>query len=212
MESGNNAAEIFDKYASQYEEKYMQVDLYKDSLNVFIENLNGNNAHILDLGCGPGNMMKYISDKNPVYKIMGTDLSPNMLKIAEKNNPSARFRLLDIRKTGEIEETFDGIICSFGIPYLNKTEVHQLIKDCYERLQLKGMFYLSTMEGPHSISGNLNSSSQKETLFTWYYEADFLKDTLENIGFKVIHLQRLINPNERNDKVNDLIIIAEKSR
>ncbi len=212
MESGNKAAEIFNKYASQYEEKYMQLDLYKDSLNVFIKNLPGKNPHVLDMGCGPGNIMSYILKQKAGYKFMGTDLSPNMLKIAKKNNPSTRFKLLDSRKINEIEEIFNGIICSFCIPYLDKTEVRNLIIDCHELLLPEGIFYLSTMEGPHSISGYVNSSSQEDRLFTYYYKADFLKQVLENIGFKVIHLKSIANPNGKNNKVKDLVIIAEKPK
>ena len=210
MEARNKAAKVFDKYALDYENKYMKVDLYVDSLNVFIENLKNQKASILDIGCGPGNIMRYLLKRNPGYKLMGTDLSPNMLKIAKKNNPSASFRLLDNRKIKEIEENFDGVICSFCIPYLNKKEVLCLLNDTYELLRPNGIFYLSTMKAPHSMSGYVGSSYRKELLYTWYYETDFLTESIENKGFKIIDVKHIINQEEKNKKVRELVIIAKK--
>jgi trans-aconitate methyltransferase len=54
-------------------------------------------ADILELACGPGNITQYIISKRSDFKILGTDLAPNMIELAKINNPSAQFQLLDSR-------------------------------------------------------------------------------------------------------------------
>jgi len=41
-------------------------------------------GHIIDLGCGPGNITRLIKDKWPLHKVSGIDLSLEMIQKAEK--------------------------------------------------------------------------------------------------------------------------------
>ena len=46
------------------------------------------NSKLFEIGCGPGNITKYLIYKNPNYKILATDAAPNMIALAKKNNPT----------------------------------------------------------------------------------------------------------------------------
>ena len=91
MDQNKIAVDVFNKLANTYQDKYMHVDLYKDSFDFFCQNIKTENTAILEIACGPGNITKYILDKKPDLKILGIDLAPNMIDLAKVNNPSAEF-------------------------------------------------------------------------------------------------------------------------
>ena len=86
---------VFDRRAQEYQDKYMDVGLYQDTFDLFCTSIAQEKAYILELGCGPGNITRYLLKQRPGFKILGIDLAPNMIELAQMNNPNAAFRLMD---------------------------------------------------------------------------------------------------------------------
>ena len=129
MNKSEQAVSIFNSRAEGYHQKYMDVSLYSNDLDMFCQFLPKKDSVVLELACGPGNITKYILDKRPDFRIDGSDLSENMLRIAKKNAPTAEFFIMDMRKISSLSKLYNGIICGFGLPYLEKDEVIQFIAD-----------------------------------------------------------------------------------
>jgi trans-aconitate methyltransferase len=200
------AVSIFNKLADSYQEKFIDVSLYHDSLDLFCDAIEKDNATILELACGPGNITKYLLEKRPNYKILGTDLAPNMIELAKINNPKATFELLDCRAIATLNKNFDAILCGFGLPYLSKDEAIQFIIDASHQLNEKGVLYISTMEDDNSKSG-FKTGSTGDQMFQNFHQADYLTKALEENGFHIIHLDRK-EYIHNEEKTIDLIIIA----
>ncbi|NQX43266.1 class I SAM-dependent methyltransferase [Pedobacter steynii] len=92
-----NAVAVFNKRANEYQDKFMDTQLYHESFDLFCEHITKENADILELACGPGNIIKYLLKKRPDFNILGIDLSLNMIDLAKANNPTATFELMDCR-------------------------------------------------------------------------------------------------------------------
>jgi predicted TPR repeat methyltransferase len=209
MDNNQNAVNLFNKYADAYQDKFMNVDLYADSFDLFCKEINVTNASVLELACGPGNITRYLLDKRPDFKIMGTDLAPKMIELAQVNNPSAEFQLMDCRAFGKMNQTFDGIMCGFCLPYLSKEEAIQLIADASHILSPGGVIYISTMEDEYSQSG-FRTGSQGDQMFQHFHQADYLTEALIQTGFTIIDLSRKEYPSGEGAKTTDLLIIARK--
>ena len=208
--SKNNIQSIFDKYAGAYAEKYMSVSLYADSLDFFVEKLEGNRSQVLDVGCGPGNITRYLLDVKPDLNIMGIDISENMLSIARKYNPEAHFKLMDVGEIGGIEKKFDGMIAGFCLPYLSKEELKGFLKDAQVKLKKGGILYVSLMEDDYKNSGNMGSSSNPgDKLPTYFYLEKDLVLLLDTFQLKILYSERIENSNNK-DGLKDLVLIAEK--
>ncbi len=203
------AIEVFDKYALQYQEKFMDLELYNDTFDVFCQYIPTENATVLDVACGPGNITAYLLRKRPDFKILGIDLAQNMLNLAQINNPTAEFQLMDCRDIALIGKKYNAIMCGFCLPYLSREEAAKLIVDAYRLLEHEGVLYLSTMEDDYSKSGLKKSSSGSE-IYMHYHPGDELVDALNEIGFKIIDLQRKDFPTNDGSKTTDLVIIAQK--
>lgn len=203
------AVNLFDKLATTYQDKYMDVSLYADSLDQFCDSIAKQEAALLELACGPGNVTKYLLEKRPDFKILGTDLAPNMLQLAKANNPTAAFELMDCRDLGKLSQAYEGIVCAFCLPFLSKEETTQLLHDAFTKLNPKGTLFLSTMEDDYEKS-RWEKGSTGESIFMHYYPAEFLVQALENTGFAVVDLQRKTYAGRDGAPVTDLLLIAQK--
>lgn len=200
------AISVFNKNAAAYEERFMDVSLYKPSLDLFCNGIAAPDARILDIACGPGNVTKYILQQRPGFRVLGIDLSENMLALARKNNPGADFRRMDCGDILQTGQQYDGVLCSFCLPYLSKEEASKLVKDVAALLRPGGMFYISTMEDDYSRSG-IQTTSSGDRLYMYYHHADHLVPVLEENGLSIIELRRQSFP--ANDDT-DLLILAKK--
>ncbi|MGH2664274.1 class I SAM-dependent DNA methyltransferase [Flavobacterium sp.] len=211
MDKTKIAVDVFNKSAKEYQDRFMDVDLYNDSFDIFCSSVTKVNAEVLELACGPGNCTRYVIKNRPDFNILGTDLAPNMLELARNNNPSATFQLMDCRDILLLNKKYDAILCGFCLPYLSKAESEKLIDDAATILNPNGILYISTMEETEdNKSGFKSSSSDEYRAYIYYHQADYLLNALEKNGFKIIHFKRQDYPTTDGTKTVDLLIIAQK--
>lgn len=209
MDKTKLAVDVFDKRASEYQTKYMDITLYEDTFDLFCHSIPAQHASVLELACGPGNITQYLRKKRPDLKILATDLSPNMIRLAAINNPGVEFQLLDCRDITTLESKYDAIMAGFCLPYLSQEQAVQLISDAAAILNTGGMLYLSTMEDDYEKSG-WQTSSYGDRIYVYYHQADYLVAALEASGFKIIDLQRKDFPAAAGATTVDLVILASK--
>lgn len=183
-----NTVGIFDKYAKQYQDKYMAHGPYVETYT-YLASLVKEGSALLDVGCGPANISKFLSDRIANLTVHGCDLSPQMIKLAQQNLPEGTFELRDSRDINTISSTFDVVISGFCFPYMTDVEVSEFIKSAADLLHDGGIFYLSTMEGDYADSGYPDESAD-ERLFTYFHQADFLIQQLKDNWFEILHTTR----------------------
>lgn len=183
MDKYQETFDTWNKIAKIYEDKFMDLDLYNDTYAVFLDLIPKINSTVLEIGCGPGNITKYLLIKNPDLKIKGIDISENMVGLAIKNNPSAEFEIMDTRKIHCINDSFDAIVCGFCIPYLSQSDCLKLIANCKNLLNDAGILYLSFVEGDYENSGFISGSSGDRTYF-YYHNLDYLQKELKANSFE----------------------------
>lgn len=203
------AVGIFDQWADLYQQKYMDVEHYSDTLNTFCENVTKHHANLLELACGPGNVTKYILQRRPDFKILATDLAPNMVELAKKNNPSVETLILDCRQISALEQTFDGIMCAFCMPYISREDALKLINDAVNLLNEEGVLYISTMEDDYGKSG-YQSSSKGDIMYMYFHEGRYLVNALEKRGMQILEIKRQAFPPVGEPTATDLVIISKK--
>ena len=209
MDKNKAAVEIFDKLAGLYEKKFMDVSLYAKSLDAFCDNILQPNAEVLEIACGPGNISNYVLEKRPGLKIFGIDLAPNMIRLAEINNPTASFQIMDCRQIDQINHIYDAVICGFCLPYLSEPEVEKLFKDISTLMNAGAVLYLSAIEDKHEHSA-FKTGSTGDQIFMHFYEAGYLSRLLNENKFEIIDLVRYGSREIDPAADIDLVIIARK--
>jgi SAM-dependent methyltransferase len=164
----------YNKNAEFFEEKFMDLRLYKDSFEVFRKQLHPNSS-ILDLGCGPGNVAKYLLDEDPSLSVLGIDLSTEMIRLANKNVLQANFKVGDIRQLDIEELSFDAIVAAFCLPFLYDEEAKCFIHNIGKIVRAGGLIYLSTMKG-EGFQFEVPSFSKGDEMFFNYFSREFLEE------------------------------------
>lgn len=216
MDRYKETFDTWNKIASIYQDKFMELELYNDTYDFICSSINEPKAKLLEIGCGPGNITKYLLSKRPDFDIFGIDIAPNMIELARKNNPTAHFAIMDCRKIGSLGSEYDGIICGFCLPYLSQTESHELISSSYNLLNENGLIYLSFVEGNPDKSEFKTGSGGR--VYFYYHTLEDIKSQLSNSKFveiKTFKVKYKISETEFDihtiltaKKQNDLSVLA----
>lgn len=99
---------------------------------------------VLDAGCGNGRLYKELKRKKVDY--LGIDFSKNLLSIAKKEHPKARFKLGDLSKDRAWNSLKDyDVACCIGVLHHFPTPEKQLrmLKHIYQALRPEGVVIIS---------------------------------------------------------------------
>ena len=210
MDQKKAVSELFSQFAKVYQEKYSDVGQYASTLQAFCEPLP-KAGRILEVGCGPGNVLKFLLGHRPDLKAMGIDLAAEMIALAKADLPQVQFERMAAQDITQIQQSFDGILAAFCIPYLSKEDTLQLIADAGHILNPGGMLYLSTMEGKYEDSGPEGPSTGEDVkLLMYYHEAGYLKAALEQNGFSLVGAWEIPQAEVQGASVHDLVLLGRK--
>lgn len=209
MNNYQETAKTWNKMASLYENKFMDLAIYNESYDAILAALPKQKSKILEIGCGPGNIAHYLLAKRPDLDFFGTDIAPNMVELAQRNNPTARFTVLDIREINQLDTKYDGIICGFCLPYLTQKDGFKFITDCAELLESNGVLYISFVEGEPKDS-EFKTNKDGDRVFFNFYQLEELKKELLACGLKDISV--LFADFPRGEGVTEMhtILLARK--
>ncbi|HEX8561897.1 MAG TPA: class I SAM-dependent methyltransferase [Flavobacterium sp.] len=209
MDHYKETADLYHRIAKIYQDKFMDLDLYNGTYDRFCDAVQQPNADIFEIGCGPGNISRYLLAKRPDFKLDAIDIAPKMIELAQANNPSANFSVMDCRQIEKIDKSYDGIVCGFCLPYLSKDDCRKLIADAAKLLRINGIMYLSFVDDDYSRSGYQYDSSGTQKYHFFYHEQGYLKNFIEDSNMKLLEV--LSVPYPSGDKVaSHLIFIAKK--
>lgn len=119
----------FDRIASYYEDDYGKL-LPEDK-----------NIRILDIGCGMGHFLYYLSKKG-YTNIKGVDLCDEQVKAAQKNVPLASIeKITDLKKfLSDNKETYDLITMNDVLEHLSKDMIMDTLSHIRNKLSNSGVF------------------------------------------------------------------------
>jgi len=188
----------------------MDLQLYKHTFDHLLERLVPD-AAVLELGCGPGNVIRYLKTKRPDLQIVGTDLAPEMIKAASIANPDSVFQLMDIRQAAAIEGNFDAVIAAFAIPYLSPSDLPALFQQM-KRLTAakKGLMYVSCMEGSPEKSGfEKTSFTGASEMYIQYYTRHEIESLITRQDFTITQRFLIDYPESDGSFTTELVYIAK---
>lgn len=168
-------------------------------------------TRVLDLGCGSGRVVKHLITQGIRPKnIVGADISPEMLAIAQKNVPDVRFIEADISEGIATNETFDLVTCSLVIQHLDDKQLGKALLNIRDGLTRGGILFYLVAHPVRVIHGDLRdyfNTGWREQQNAWgttmdYYHrtvSDYIARTLE-AGFTVnaVDEPQIINEGKSN--------------
>ncbi len=172
----------YDKTADQYFKIVSEFDLFPEIFE--FNHLMIPNGRILDLGCGPGHHALFFSEKG--FRVVGVDLSENMISIAKKIAPKAEFEIMDISNITFPSNSFDGIWASASLLHIPKKDIQTVLEKLYEILVPNGICYISLKYGDSEdfLDDHRYGGVKK---FYVYYKPEEIEKILSGMNFKILH-------------------------
>lgn len=65
MDRSQNNVLGWDQLAQKYQDRFKDLTMSNDSYDLFCDLIPKNNPSIFEIGCGPGNITKYLQTKRP---------------------------------------------------------------------------------------------------------------------------------------------------
>ncbi len=210
MDTYKETFETWNKVASVYQDKFMNLDYYNESYDFVCDAIQKADANLLEIGCGPGNITKYLLSRRPEWNVTGVDISPNMIELARKNNPKAHFKVMDARAIAEFGSKYDGIICGFCLPYLSPKDAEKFLADSGNLLHYDGILYLSFVEGK-TVESSFKTSKTGDRVYFNYYHLDELVQKLEELKFSNLKTIKVQYPISETESEEHTILIVKKN-
>src|SRR4051812_17716254 len=115
MQEQKNVIDCYNKTAEHYAAKFGD-ELTKKHLDRILLKAFADENHIkgtmIDLGCGPGQTTRFLSDCG-VTDLTGIDISPEMISVAKKFNPTIRFETADMLNLSYNNNSFGSAIAFY---------------------------------------------------------------------------------------------------
>ncbi len=130
----------YEKLAFLYQGHWGKFSLgYLDLLKHIFKKFEFSPSTILDVACGTGDLIAKLHKDG--FKVIGTDVSPEMIKVAKTKNPSLKFGVKDMSKL-KLDKTFDLIICAFdSLNYIkNENQIDSTFFKIHKHLNKNGFF------------------------------------------------------------------------
>jgi SAM-dependent methyltransferase len=162
---------------------------------------------VLDVGCGAGTKSLYLQGKG--LHVVGIDFSEKMIEIAQRENPTIDFRVIDLADVHLIPEIFDGVFMQAVLLHVPKKDAADRIRDLATKVKSGGYFYVAVKEikeeGVEEEIKTEDDYGYPYNRFFSYYSMDELRSYFQNAGMRIV--QESATPSGRT---NWLQIIAQK--
>lgn len=182
-------AEAYKRVAAEYHAGTVGKNVAQAQLDDFISLVNPP-AHVLDVGCGPGNDTKYLTSK---YAVTGIEMVRKFADIATFENPNAEIINADITTYDLPKNRYKGIWARDSlhhIPGENLTTVFQKLAD---GLVESGILYVIVREGQGEIYEREKKKYSELERFYHLFSVEELSERAKSAGLSVLkidHVQR----------------------
>ena len=182
--------EAWDNVAKKYEKEYLaQISPLFD----FFCNQLPEGSFILDLGSGTGlPYAKMFIEKG--FKVLGIDISSQMIKIARRNVPDAEFTELSMTELN-CKNKFNGVFSSFTMLLLDPPLFKDVGRRIVQSLKKGGLFYLSLnepWEENADVDGETITEIMSEKMYSRAYTKNEVLETFTPLGMVLLKFNREI--------------------
>jgi len=101
-------------------------------------------TRLLDVATGPGALAAEAASRGA--RPVGVDLSPQMIELARRLHPVIDFREADVEHLPFDDDTFDAVVCSFGLGHFPRPEA--AVAECVRTLSAGGRIAFSWWDDP----------------------------------------------------------------
>lgn len=204
VNKSRQASLVYDQIAKSYAKEFS-----KPSEHIYeFLTLLPKKTYVLDAGSGVGIDSNYMFSKG--FKVIGVDLSKEMLQLAKQKFPKIDFRQQDIRELNFDKNSFGGILASCSIIHIPKKDVPKLLKKFYNFLKKDGYIYIALQGGKSDEIFIDEPFKSDEKLFLNINSFAEIEHLLIKSGFSIVKKYERESKSKKELNYTKLFVIAKK--
>jgi SAM-dependent methyltransferase len=169
-------------YAEQFRDEMDKKPFDRKMLDWLAEKV-GSRGVICDMGCGPGQIARYLHDRG--VKTCGVDLSPEMVRQAQRINPAIPFQRGDMLALTDVaDESYGGIAAFYSIVHIPHQKVLQALRELKRVLRTNGVLLLAFHIG-QEVKHLDEWWGKAVSLDFLFFETAAIKSALKAAGFEL---------------------------
>lgn len=169
-------------YADHFSDELEQKPFDRKMLDWLAERV-GESGLICDMGCGPGQVARYLHEQGA--QACGVDLSPEMVRQAERLHPAITFRQGNmLALAGIADHSFSGIAAFYSIIHVPRPLVVNALQELKRVLRPEGVLLLAFHIGQEIIHRD-EWWDKKVSLDFLFFETEEMKGYLQTAGFEL---------------------------
>lgn len=182
-----NLAKTYDELAQYWGKDESLHDWGDEELKKFVRLIKERGGkEVLELGCGSGVQTKQLLDQG--LKVLGIDISPNMIIEAKKRAPGGQYLVGDIANVVFDDNTFDGIYARASLLHIPKELIPKVFVAINKMLKVGGIFYVAVKEGKgEGEVKDVRHGVNIKRFFSFFVKEE-IERLMEEAGFKIIEL------------------------
>ncbi len=172
---------VAEEYAARIAGELAQKPLDRALLGCFVEQV-GELGIIADIGCGPGHVAAYLHGLGA--QVIGIDLSPEMVAIAQSRLPAIPFEQGSMLSLAAPDASWGGIAAMYSIIHLPPQARPRALREFYRVLRPGGLLLLAFHLGDEQR--HLDEWwGQEVSLDVWFLQPHEIESSLRDAGFTV---------------------------
>jgi SAM-dependent methyltransferase len=173
---------VAEDYAAQFRDEMEKKPFDRKMLDWLIEKV-GERGIICDMGCGPGQIARYLHDLGA--KVCGVDLSPSMVEQALALHPDIPFQQGDMLALTKVDDnSYGGVAAFYSIVHVPRPAVVQALQELKRVLRSGGTLLLTFHLGQEII--HFDEWWGKEVSLDFiFFDREEMKGYLRTAGFEL---------------------------
>ncbi len=189
MQEQKDIIHCYDKTARNYADKFIDELSHKHLDRIMLKSFaleNLDRGKLIDLGCGPGQTTKYLSDCG-LTDILGIDISSQMVAVAKNINSQLHFETADILDLNYPDKFFGSAIAFYSIVHFDYVQIKTAFTEIKRILHDKGQFLFSFHIGDNVVHLD-DFLEHKVNIDFYFFETNKITELLTETGFEIIDI------------------------
>jgi len=172
---------VAEEYAARFFDELAAKPLDRALLDCLVELTHGLGV-VADIGCGPGQIARYLADHGA--EAMGIDLSPEMVRLAQRLSPDIPFHVGDMLALDREDNSLGGIAAFYCVIHAPPEQIPLVMREFYRVLRPAGLALLAFHIGDEVR--HLDEWWEKAVSLDFhFYQPETLTRHLEEAGFRI---------------------------
>jgi SAM-dependent methyltransferase len=175
--------QVADDYAAERWDELSKKHFDRLLLKEFAS-VNKDKEPCADFGCGPGQTTKFLHD-NGMQDLIGVDLSPTMIRAAQRLSPQIKFETGDLLNIVYPAGSLGSVLAFYAIVHFTNDQIKKCFEEINRVLKSGGDFLFSFHVGDEIV--HFDKAHDKEIdVDLFFFKTDDIVELLYRTGFNLV--------------------------